>query len=439
MSIKLQALACIAAVLLSAQAAAQPAQVSADNTVESTESARVLELAGGVRIRLEPGTSVRRLPGTELILPVRGKTPTHQLLLERGTIHVQVAPATTEQVHAVLVRNSTNRMAVIQTGSSSIVKSSNALVVANHAGTVLTGSPQAIRGLGAGYVIRMPDSRADALPSKLLDAPAFQSGPRVLTQIGNANSPLQVNWAPVAGAAKYQFELRRPGSTEPLCQVSSQATDLTWREPLVPGAYEMTLRSVDSDGIMGPPSAPEQVSVVEIVAPAGAAIDGQGRVHLLPSQQLGLGSTAGLEVSTGNLASWFKAQEQYGLAGKHETTVFLRRAGTRGGVPVTMIERKLWADVELSPANPVWPKDSIGIVVRLHDSAGASDMADVTPVVRVGLEQVTADWQRSGGLFRTAIRPRHGAGPCVVRVSVLERSGIEIGRGFVEVTRANPR
>lgn len=95
----------------------------------------------------------------------------------------------------------------------------------------------------------------------------------------------------------------------------------------------------------------------------------------------------------------------------------------------------------MGPQLGLWPQDDIDIRVRMWDGHGQplSWMDEYRLVVKVGVEEVPVEWERQEGELRTVVAPQAGKGPWVLRVSVIDPTGHEIGRNFLEVISPKPK
>jgi hypothetical protein len=109
-------------------------------------------------------------------------------------------------------------------------------------------------------------------------------------------------------------------------------------------------------------------------------------------------------------------------------------------VTLLLLPRTAKADVEFGPRAPRWPGEMLAIRVRLSEPGGANapTWIEARPKVTVGVDPVPVEFTREGGWLTGALPAQPGPGPWVVRVEVADQHGFELGRDFVEVSRALP-
>lgn len=73
--------------------------------------------------------------------------------------------------------------------------------------------------------------------------------------------------------------------------------------------------------------------------------------------------------------------------------------------------------------------------MALWDPSGRLDPAreHVALETSVNLEALALAWERNGSTFRARLAPRGSQGPWVLRVTVRDSFGAEVGGGFLEI------
>jgi hypothetical protein len=392
---------------------------------------------GGGRVIAEPGAQVVILKGSQKLNLGDGVVPAYSVAVKSGTVRVRVPDPKTS---ALIVAGPRKVIAVVASGEAVVVASEHQIAVANLEGrsmvAVGSGRHQAVQ---AGTLMAIdangPSRRA------LLPSPAAAGGNTVVLAYDGAVSLGELSWAPVPDAAGYRVELRK-ASTNHLVkrEVMNEARIPAGFATLEPGGYTVRVVSVDRSGVESARPLERQLRVLKVNLPEGGYRDDTGAVRFPPGTKLTLEHTEGVEMTYGNALSYFAAPRELELTRAEARVVRFRSGDEAGATTLLLLPRSAKAEVEFGPRAPHWPGEPLAIRVRLMEPGGAHvpTWIEARPKVTVGVDPVPVEFARDGGWLTGALPPQPGPGPWVVRVEVADQHGFELGRDFVEVSRALP-
>jgi hypothetical protein len=257
----------------------------------------------------------------------------------------------------------------------------------------------------------------------------------------SAGEPIEVSgfdFAPVARAKRYELRLRTPdGSAEQLRRVGGATRLSEAFVGLLPGRYELTLRSLDADGIAGAWSAPEPVRVVGVTLPPGG-YSSAGDIFIGKGQEVRFSNTEGLEMTYEGAGRYVPASEAVTLYRGETTVVSFRVPGSVYPTTARLRPRGVFAHVAIGPRRAVWPKDSVQIVIELRSKAGEAvpQWLELKTDVKLGIEPLEVAFTRDGNRLIGTVPPPERPGPWVLRVEVKDQFGSLLGRDFLEIASA---
>jgi hypothetical protein len=434
-------------------------QAAADQPLE-------MNLPDGVSITLEPSALARWMPAGKLPTEINRWTRGYHLVLEEGELEVRM-PTAVKGAHAFLVSTKAGTLTDWR-GQLHVLAHGDSAAAAIYEGALVVGSNG--QGFpvydGAGIWMRRgvnPD-KTRGIPAAPLWDPHTGG---FLMQSEGGRGPIQLGWQAVPGVTRYRVEI----STDPsMVRVVDRAAtaDLHYvtSQP-AEGRYWAHVRAVGPDGIVGAWSAPQLVRVLRYRLPAGAVVAQDGAIVMPEGRNLAFPDPVGLEVALENVAegsaltSVATVSRDRGpelgatLTRRVEPSLYWSPLGSSVRLPdsaplrivhlrdpasgaearLVLVRRQLHADVTLSPANAVWPRDAIDVRIEVSDPSGRVDPSTepVTVSTTLGLSPLDVQWQHAGSLWTARIPPRPIGSPSIVRVSVEDGDSGEIGRGFVEL------
>lgn len=406
------------------------ATVGASSTLVAGAGGLTLSLADRSVVRLAEGTEVKLLPRTKLQLG-RGDTPAEAMMLTRGKVLADVAPA---GGGAVLVKTSQGVAAVVKRGAAAVKVSDDAVALATLRGASVLGSGSEFNEVPEGKMRVVPRGDPKGTMRDLVRAPGeARLGAGVQFRFGGRSEPVKLTWSAPAGAQAHEVEVRPAGKVPVVRRLPAGASELALGE-LAPGAYEVAVRAIDGEGFEGSWSAVQRLSVVDVELPTGASAQGD-LVQLPDRRKLKMKPVDGLEASYDQLTTFIPAPAEVGLTSDRITTLRLRRKGETSETTLRLAPRSLQAQVSMTPRNARWPADTIQIEVRLTSTLGVPPPSDVEmrPHVTLDQEVLSPSWTRDGITMRASVPPRADKKPHVLRVEVTDQHGLGLGRGFVEI------
>lgn len=408
---------------------------SASGLYTAGSDGAVWALPSGAALRLTANTVVRIFPRPQsLELGGGGTTPTWSLALLQGRVDVGV-PA--KPRNAVLV--SVDKVsAVVTTGDVGVLANDKTVLVANANGKVRTFINNRWATVEKGRMSQIDAAHPAGVDASLPPSPEFGKGTRMWLTAAEPVAVGDQSWESVAGARRYEVELRRNSVVLGRQSVTSPRVGTLAR--VGPGHYEAFVRTVDEHDIAGAWSAPRALRVVGVELPPGGYVE-NGGIYMSGGQQVRFSHTEGLEMTYVGAGKYIPASEAVGLYRNQRTIISFRFPGSNDDTIARLEPRDVYAQVFAGPKLATWPKDKIELVIRLRTRAGAPapSFIEVVPTVHVGIEPLQVEWRRQGNDFRALIPPQASRGPWVIRVEVRDQFGIELGRDFVEVAELKPQ
>ncbi len=405
-----------------------------------------LRLTDGSTIRLDPDTAGRVLAGTDVMLEPGRSTQVSQLELLSGGVRTQLPSG----AHALLIAAG-SELAIFRGGRAHVVVQPDTFGFAVETGT----GAMAIAGrwtdvpVGS-YLIANRTHKKTSIQS-LPAAPKFASEPceasrgricSIAVVVGDGSAQVAARWP----AAVPGFGFRATLSSDPQGNniIASQRGNGNITELVSPalreGTYWVTLRSVTPEGLESA-AAIRTVRVVRLLLDPGIMHLPEQNVLLIPAGRgVRINSAAGLLIAT--RGTFAPAREIVSLDGDDQPSRTLRMCvdGELDVAQIALERRMLRADVEIDPKTAVWPRDPIHISVRISDPSGRVAPSTALPHVRVLVNGIAepVSLVAAGDRWLGHIRTHHGSGPWVVRATVMDQDGVEIGYGMLEVISNHP-
>lgn len=338
----------------------------------------------------------------------------------------------------LLLQTKDNIQAICTAGRVAMVAQADRIAVAALEGEALVGKAGIFRALQPGRV-RVYDRLSGSFSERsLLGATSLKKEGLSVAIAG----PAKVGVRPqrVEGARGYKTILLSD-TGRALHQVAEHdgVAELSLQVPHA-GDFLVVARAIDEFGFAGAPSAPLKVSVLGIVN--GESVVRHGLIFLAPGQMAQVVGQGGLMMRYGTSPEYVPAPASIGLPGQKATTVEFRDPKDSDRYAVfRLAPRVLRTRIDIGPGRSTWPRDTLQLRVRMWDGHGQplSWMDEYKVTVRVGLEEVDVDWQRSNGQLQASLPPQRGPGPWVVRVSVADPNEQELARNFLEVSPSDEK
>lgn len=449
----------IAALSLSVSAAAaphsgasapEPGQVKTKMLVEATEEdaapvqslshqgatdsgrfqGQSVALKRDVTLLLEEQTEYKVRHTASLPVGPRGaRVPVETIQVQSGRADAQIPDGAAQ---GVLFESRGNVQAISIGGRLAIVANSSSVSIATLEGDALVGQKGRFKPLQAGR-IRHYDLRTGIVSDRAL-LPAPQAETKGLGVALSGGAEVKIQSTRVAGAKKYRAMLLRSDGTLAGPWVESESPQGLAAHVEQAGTYWAVVLAVDEFGFAGQASPPQPTQVLGLSN--SSEVVRHGMIFLGPGQSAHIVGQRGLVMRYGTSPEFIPAPSSISLPGRKATTVEFRDPTDPHRFAVfKLAPRLLKTRILVGPAMSVWPRDNVDISVRMWDGHGhpLSWMDDYRLIVKVGVNEVPVDWARGNGELTTVLPPQTGAGPWVVRVSVLDPTGAEIGRNFLEI------
>ncbi len=424
---------------VSASAAYRITQGSAQRdrgTVVAGAQGATLSFQSGLVVTLEPGARLRQHKDIDLWLEKDGKSPAEFFTLLSGRVDVERPRRSGQRLIAVLVRTNFKLMGATAEGKLKVLAEPEHGVVATYEGTAVIST--------GGKWRRVPAGKA-AFVRRHAPDPAFHTLPQVpeLVKTRRLWMALQgdidvggFHWSPQPSAARYRVVVRNVKQNSTVLDQTHTDTQLPEGSlRLSPGVYELQVQAMDNFSLTSAPSSPLRFTVVGLSEARGARVDDQGVIHLGINQRAQFAHVDGLLMTFGGAKRWVAATNSVSLYRDERTTVHFRYPQDMDIVSVRLEPRGVVADVHVGSKFAKWPGDDVDVVVRLRDESGGGAVAKLEPKIHVllGLQPLDVTWTRQGDTLRANIPQQKGPGPWIVRVSVIDQYGVELGRDFLEV------
>jgi hypothetical protein len=392
-------------------------------------------LPGGARVVAKPGTDFRVIGKPQkLALGPRRDTPGYTVMLRSGDLRVTV-PAGGRSAVVVGAPRKTNVLVI--SGSMSIRAAGDRVAVANASGETSIGlGSDPLRPLAAGMLREIDGGQGAVRP--LAASPSSFDAPGVAFAFGGEATLGALRWPVGSGTTGYRVEVRNEkgrlvGSRE---TADPSLSDGAFRLP--PGKYVARLAGIDASGLEAARPVERPLRIVAVRVPERGFVDDNGAVHVPAGRALELANADGLEVTYSGGNHFIPAPRSLELVRAEPRLVRFRQQGDGASeAKLWLMPRQIRARVEFGPTTPSWPRDTLEIRVRVEEAnaPASAEPIEVLPRVQLGVEPVEVSFVRQGNVLRGVLPPQTGNGPWVVRVSVQDKAGTELGRDFVEVAR----
>jgi hypothetical protein len=383
-------------------------------------------LPGGARLSAEPDAELRVVAVPQhLDLGGRRKVASYTVMLKSGIVRAHVP---TNGSTAVVVSAPRKISVLVASGDASVAAGSQVAVANSEGSTSFSSQGSAFHAVEPGMV-EVPG----AAKRKLLASPAVNGMPSVLLAYDKPAELDAMTWKAVPGAHGYRIEVRDESNKRIVARSETEAPTVPrGLAELEPGTYSFRVAALDAFGLESAQPSVRPLRVLAVTLPAGTFVDAGGVVRFSPGSNIGFGRTDGVEMSFGQAGPFTAAPPSLGLFRSQPFLVRLRATGADAARELWLMPRTAHARVKFGPRAPSWPGAPLEIDVSMDD-AGSGDSFDVEPSVSVGVEPVAVDFKRQGNHWHGVLPARSGKGPWVVRVEVKDKSGLTLGRDFVEV------
>jgi hypothetical protein len=394
------------------------------------------QLPSQARLSLSPGAAVRVFPNhQELQLAPGAKTTTYSFALLKGRVDVTVPTRPKSAVLCSVGKVS----AVINAGQAAIVMHAERITVAGVEGDVRTLAGDHWTTLAPGTLTHFTGEHGST-PEPVVAAPALAPGQRLWFSAGDPVAVAGFAFAKVQTAHHYELRLRAANGAVQSRTVQGRTRLEEAFAPVLPGQYELTVRSVDGEGIAGRWSKPEAVRVVGVSLPPGGYAAG-GDIFIGKGQEVHFSHTDGLEMTYEGAGRYVPASQAVSLYRGETTMVSFRVPGSVYPTTARLRPRGLYAHVALGPRRAVWPTDQVQIAVELRSKDGETvpTWLELKTEVKLGIEPIEVTFTRDGNRLIGTVPPTDRPGPWVLRVEVKDQFGSLLGRDFLEIAKAPPK
>jgi hypothetical protein len=384
-------------------------------------------LPGGARLSADADSELRVIAvPQQLDLGGRRKVPSYTVMLKSGIVRAHVPPGGST---AVVVSAPRKISVLVAAGDASVVASSQ-VAIANSEGTTSFSSEGSPFHAVEPGVVEVPGGTK----RQLIPSPVLSGVPSVLLSYDKPAELDAMTWGAVPDAHGYRVELRDESTKRVIARTDTQSASLAkGLAALEPGTYSLRVAALDALGLESAHPSVQPVRVIPVTLPPGAFVDAAGVVRFPPGVNIAFGRTDGVEMGFGHTGPFTPVPHSLGLFRNQAFLLRLRATGAEGARELWLMPRIVHARVQFGPRAPSWPGAPLEIDVRVDDESGGGDWLDVDPAVSVGVEPVPVTFTREGSRWHGVLPPQSGKGPWVVRVEVKDRSGMTVGRDFVEV------
>lgn len=434
--------------------------VQASDVGEAMRGARVLDgaveaegktlTAGprGATLSLDYGARLRAMPGTRFEFgrslkvpmgaPPDPMIPARLIKMQSGTLETQIPPKTR---FAVLVQAPQKVLVMTASGATTVFASEEKVTAACHEGAVIIEQADKWRRLPPGQAHVVTPAHPDGVRRALLETPGDPVLSRSLLLDGTGPDASSIlAWPAVTGASEYSVQLRNAADGSLVREQRTTEPRLILAA-LAPGKYQVVVRALDDTGLPSPSSSGVALNVVGVAIPETANRAPDGTIRLQPDQRVSLIGAQGLELAYLGLDDFLPVPETLGLVARRPISLVLRHPESGETVRLNLTPLSIKARVEFVGDRRDWPYEGLEVRVKLYDEQGYAvpDNYAVTARVTINVAIANATWQREGSVLRTVLPRPPGSPPWMVRVEVLDQSGIPIGMDFTEVAYMPPR
>jgi|GEM_PF-614276 len=421
----------------------EPAQIEIESRISDASAQQngrfegnVTPLKRDISVLLSSESTMVRKHTARLPVGSRGAMiPIETVAINGGRADV-VLPASPKG--GVLVESRGKIQTIVTQGRATVIEKDGKTAIGALGGDLLVGKAGKFKALLQGSIRIFDHNLGTSREQTVLPAPQANAGGLAVALAGSA--PVEVHSTRVKGAAHYRATLVDADGTSSGAAFQSTQPESIHVEVPHAGTFHVIVRAIDEFGIAGAPSDPTAIQVLGIEN--GADVVRHGMLLLSPGQSAKVLGQQGLVMRYGTSPEFVPAPSSLSLPGRKATTVEFRDPSDQKRFAVfKLAPRLLKTRIEMGPQLGLWPRDQIDIRVRMWDGHGhpLSWMDEYKLIVKVGVDEIPVDWQRSQGELTTVLPPQTGQGPWVVRVSVIDPTGNEIGRNFLEMIRPTPK
>jgi hypothetical protein len=398
----------------------------------------------GALIRLGDGTSLDLTPGTALKIQVTMPVPlgpgepvkAQTMALLSGKFQVDASPK--NKVRRAILLRGPGKAQLIVSGTASISLRKETLSAVNLGGKMLATTANDWNDIPAGKAISLSKTEPKPQLRDTLPAPKITGGRWVTTTMADASETLTVTWSEMPRAGSYEVRLvSASGEVVKRAALGPRETSYT-TSGLAPGAYELRLAVLDEGGLDGAAVPPVKLAVIDVGLPPGGFRSGPSTVQVAEGQTITLRHADGVELAYDKGIAYTPAGKGFVMRGDQTRLLRFRFSGATLDGILRVEPRSLAAQVDLSPRNARWPRDTIAATVRLINKSGGAVPPDVkmVPTVTLGVAPLQVTFQEeSYGVLKASIPPQPGQLPAALRIEVHDQHGIYLGRGFVEIAK----
>jgi hypothetical protein len=393
------------------------------------------ELPGQIRVRIAPGSQVSVERKTELKLTAGPPTTCHVLRLASGRVDFEVPERKMLSSSVVILVFGPRRTgAVSQGGSGAVVASDKKVTIANFSGKMSSAVDDQWQPLSAGWARTIDDADRTGSSHRILAPPEIGQEDDFLLALDGSAPVARVTLKPIPAAKTYELtlvDLARE-SERSIRRWESTTAEFVL-EGLEGGSYGLRARAIDARGLPGYPSALARLHVLHVGLPKGGAVR-EDQIELSPDQHILLRGTEGVFLSYGGM-DYLPAPPRISLASTKPVRVQFKLGAGDVRALLTLIPRKIRADISIRPRQAKWPEDEIDIVVRVENAGQRSVPLScrVVKQVTINAQPVALRWTRRGMTWRASVPTQPMPGPWVLRVEVSTEFGERLGRQALEV------
>ncbi len=428
-------------VLLPCRAEASPEVLdrNARGELHAGDEGAVVHLGDGSTLRLSAGARLA-IGHTGVWFPGRGMVQSDVVELRYGGLSVELLSLEGEARVPVLVRT-WNQMTVATLGGRLEVHYEGGAAAVNSEGAAYFRTGPNWKQLPKGKRVTQAEGELVPALGDALPAPALRARQRLwVVQGRDLKVPADaVSWSPLHGASAYVVDVHRTDSTDQGIRAVVQQPNLgtLWSEAR-PGRYVVQVNGLDEFGLPGSVGSLE-IAVVGMSTSSRHFAEFPGCGTPCVALEVRLTHVDGIQMQFGGTPGWFPALPSLLLPTPLHTQVLLKHPSDSRGVPLQLVSSRVGARVILRPNAASWPGSRVQAEVHLDDDVGGKRAATetVTIVATIGVTVLDLTWKRSASRLVADIPEQSGAGPWVLRVSVLNSEGAEIGRNFLEIVNAS--
>ncbi|MCS6901215.1 MAG: hypothetical protein RMJ98_17215 [Myxococcales bacterium] len=404
--------------------------------LQAGEHGALIKLADGTTLDLIPGTVLRIQAAMPIPLGPGAPVKSQTMTLLTGKLQVDASPKNGTR-RALLLRGP-GKAQVILSGTAAISLRQDTLSAVNLSGKMLATTANDWNDIPTGKAFSLSKTKPKPQIRSILPAPKINGGRWVTTTMADAAEALTLHWSEVPHAGSYEIRLVS-ASGEVIRRASLGPQETSFHAlGLAPGSYEFHISALDEGGLDGAAAPPVKLAVIDVGLPPGGFRSGPSAVQVAEGQTITLGHAEGVELAYDKATSYTPAGKGFVMRGDQVRLLRFRTPGATVDGLLRVEPRSLGVQVELSPRNARWPRDTITATIRLINRSGGVVPPDVkmVPTVTLGVTPLPITFQEeSYGVLRASITPQPGQLPAALRIEVHDQHGIYLGRGFVEIAK----